>query len=120
MRISDWSSDVCSSDLGEVRARAEGFAREQWNRGERIVEKAAEAAKVEAERQGLTPEGMAKKAGKVVDAGKQAGEQAGKSEPGGQDGIGRAHWRERVCQTVEVSVVTLTLKKKPKRKTSTD
>src|SRR3546814_16503261 len=85
MRISDWSSDVCSSDLGEVRARAEGFAREQWNRGERIVEKAAEAAKVEAERQGLTPEGMAKKAGKAVDAGKQAGEQAGKSEPGGQD-----------------------------------
>src|SRR3546814_15469856 len=37
MRISDWSSDVCSSDLGEVRHRhtAQGFAHESaWARGQ--------------------------------------------------------------------------------------
>src|SRR3546814_1134348 len=27
MRISDWSSDVCSSDLGDARGRPEGWTR---------------------------------------------------------------------------------------------
>src|SRR3546814_6765747 len=37
MRISDWSSDVCSSDLADVAAAAEGVSQRQEGRGRHRV-----------------------------------------------------------------------------------
>lgn len=67
-REREWVGETAA----DVRHRAESFAREQWDRGERVVQSAAEAARAEAERQGLTPEGLRQKAADVVDAGKEA------------------------------------------------
>ncbi len=67
-REREWVGETAA----DVRHRAESFAREQWDRGERVVHSAAEAARAEAERQGLTPDGIKQKAADVVDAGKEA------------------------------------------------
>src|SRR3546814_14466560 len=119
MRISDWSSDVCSSDLAE---RALEQARRPDRRHQRRV--AAEAATVDADAilvrvalfdrpfRGVDdvvldafgpllvagiPEGLAVAARAVVIHLEQ---------------IGSASCRERVCQTVLISVVAGLLKKK--------
>src|SRR3546814_1741644 len=82
MRISDWSSDVCSSDLGVLfflSALLTGDLR-RW-----LGEDAARALE-------------------------RAGPLAGKLDDDFQ--IGRASCRERVCQYVSISVVAVSLKKK--------
>ena len=65
-----WLGDAAS----EVRARGKAYAREQWERGERVVEKASAAAKAEAKRQGLTPDDLADKAESVAEGGTDAGQ----------------------------------------------
>ncbi|MET4700610.1 hypothetical protein ABIE65_003652 [Constrictibacter sp. MBR-5] len=65
-----WLGDAAS----EVRERGQAYAREQWERGERVVEKATAAAKAEAKRQGLTPDDLADKAEQVAEAGTDAGQ----------------------------------------------
>src|SRR3546814_13605938 len=81
MRISDWSSDVCSSDLGvRCRARAAGTASERTGHG---TERAA---------------GLRLFVGYLAHGGPCAE-------------IGRASCRERVCQYVSISVVAVSLKK---------
>src|SRR3546814_7201520 len=86
MRISDWSSDVCSSDLGHARTLigcndAESLAQQMIGRGlnvrqaERLVQNAKKAAG------GAAHGGPSKEA---------AGDQ-----PKDTDKIGRASWRER-------------------------
>src|SRR3546814_16396685 len=84
MRISDWSSDVCSSDLGRQLEHDEP--------DEVVGDRFAQ--------QVLFP-GLAEHARLVV--GVIAGE--------GLEQIGRASWRERVCQYVLISVVAVSLKK---------
>ena len=66
----EWLGDAAA----DVRQRGEAYAREQCERGERVVEKATAAAREEARRQGLTPDDLADKAEKVADAGTDAGQ----------------------------------------------
>src|SRR3546814_3917530 len=72
MRISDWSSDVCSSDLAEDRRRPAVVERPQGEEGSRE----------EAGRKG------------------RLSFQAFRNAEGGPVKIGRASCRERVCQYV--------------------
>src|SRR3546814_2076591 len=74
MRISDWSSDVCSSDLTPLPPAVAGSARESWHRrADRAMHRSCRQP----------PENRSNSAGlRVVDE------------------IGRASCRERVCQYV--------------------
>src|SRR3546814_11898552 len=95
MRISDWSSDVCSSDLRIVA--------QQFRRGDgdfpdlRPVHLEDDVAPCG--RHGVVD----------VDDGLL---RAAQGFEGGGDQIGRASCRARVCQSVSISVVAETLKKK--------
>src|SRR3546814_10943045 len=99
MRISDWSSDVCSSDLQILRQHPadEGagtgvafqvaFAQELVEGADHGIARAAEFARQRP-------------------AGRQA--RARREAAGEDDQIGRASCRERVCQYVSISVVAVT------------
>src|SRR3546814_20261356 len=104
MRISDWSSDVCSSDLlgpsgvGKTHlAIALGYLAAQRAMKVRFTTAADLVLMLEtAQRQGKLKEAMHR----AVNVYK----------------IGRASCRERVCQYVSISVVAGTLKKEKKDK----
>src|SRR3546814_18325785 len=94
MRISDWSSDVCSSDLSrhDVREHRAAVSDGQLYRGpspddcERLVRRSR--------RRGDTiPDGPVYQVTSMRE-------------------IGRASCRERVCKYVEISVVDVTINKK--------
>src|SRR3546814_15449277 len=99
MRISDWSSDVCSSDLDALRlghlARHRGdFGREEEHFGVAARELDAELADI-----GFAPA--------------EARRQRQRHRPGaGIDENGRASCRERGCREVKILVVAVTLKKR--------
>src|SRR3546814_14005665 len=105
MRISDWSSDVCSSDLANAPTsglyRNPGWrkglpgARSGVSNGNRIHEPAACPAR-DLERATATVSVSPRLAPHTIRY-KQ---------------LGRASFRERVCQSVLVSVVAVSLKKK--------
>src|SRR3546814_15665761 len=108
MRISDWSSDVCSSDLAGLRSRhaarvalAEGAVLVGHPLLEGVGEKAAE-----------------RRAGTGQDAGDEAEQRAAQAGAEGIDDIGqprktgRASCRERVCQYVLYPEVAVSLKTK--------
>src|SRR3546814_17379629 len=90
MRISDWSSDVCSSDLLEVRAAAGGTV--------------SEAGGTDEDALGISI---------VIDHGHGV-----TSTYGHLSEIGRASCRERVCQYVSISVVAVSLNKKTQTTTN--
>src|SRR3546814_11953304 len=102
MRISDWSSDVCSSDLG-VNGSIEG--------DEIVYRDYADVSVAVSAPQGLVVPvvrdadklSFAQVEKTIADFGKRA-----------KDGtqIGSASCRERVCQYVSISVVAVELKKK--------
>src|SRR3546814_15833244 len=103
MRISDWSSDVCSSDLGEpiqsaIPTSAPSFA----------AATAAAAAIMLLLLHRLHRAGECRKQRSLVLAGRSF------SAGGLHLKIGRASCRERVCQYVEISVVAVSLNKKRK------
>src|SRR3546814_3503974 len=85
MRISDWSSDVCSSDLCPARP------------GRPEPHPEADGATVMPDVAAVSPEIAVRHV--ETDQGRQ---------------IGRASWRERVCQYEEISVGAVELKKKKK------
>src|SRR3546814_16810024 len=94
MRISDWSSDVCSSDLLDVR----------WRMGlQRVPRRVAEA------------EGRSR-AGRECRSGdnplSDSGDLPAAHSHARRREIGRASCRERVCQYVQISVVGVSLKTK--------
>src|SRR3546814_16589202 len=102
MRISDWSSDVCSSDLnsaahigrGEAGACSQMACRTLWRLGELCATcGAADMAALGYAR--APPRGGAMADARTVQA-----------------QIGRASCRERVCPYVSISVVGVSLKKK--------
>src|SRR3546814_15561209 len=100
MRISDWSSDVCSSDLAPVRSAAGAanyFAKDDYY----TVEGSSEVSLWAGE--GATDLGLS---GEVTKDGFEA------ILNGSLPEIGRASCRERVCQYVYISVVAVSLKKK--------
>src|SRR3546814_9095564 len=87
MRISDWSSDVCSSDLFLDPAQGEALGLQRLHDG---AEQAVVAQAVEAD------------AGEELE-GQAIGPELGHARPlhgADQDPIGRASCRERVCQYV--------------------
>src|SRR3546814_13423036 len=104
MRISDWSSDVCSSDLIEMRDLRRAGALEQ--RGE-IDRPGADRGHRLIFLHVLDVEGIKTR--------RQAIDQLSGVRPG-MDGpeIGRASCRESVCQYVSISVGAVSLKKKQK------
>src|SRR3546814_14540561 len=94
MRISDWSSDVCSSDLGAVHALAQG----PGNTGARTRRHGAPGrGRSVSEEQRLY--------------GINAVRAAFARRPQALRKIGRASSRERGCQEVELSVVAVSLNK---------
>src|SRR3546814_19071630 len=101
MRISDWSSDVCSSDLNATTAA--------WNAAEvgisDVHAEVTPAGKLDVIRQ-LQDDGhvVAMVGDGVNDAAALAAADLGQ--------IGSASCRERVCQYVSMSVIALSLKKK--------
>src|SRR3546814_13797281 len=114
MRISDWSSDVCSSDLfaPEIAARIKGAAQEiRAGAGE-----LREAAILNLDLRGFTA-----LAGRLPPpaAMRLLAEYQQRLVPviqrhGGSIEIGTASWRERGCQYVWISVGAVSLKKKQK------
>src|SRR3546814_8125134 len=98
MRISDWSSDVCSSDLGLLAAPLDGLADEHLI-GVRAVHVGG-VEQVEAALQRVVDGGD--RFGVVVRTVERAHAHAAEAEGGDAGGgeIGSASWRERVCQYV--------------------
>src|SRR3546814_2677992 len=80
MRISDWSSDVCSSDLGQ---------RGRWNLSA-DQQRAVDPAEVDDDPRGWSAGGKRRNAGARADAARRDARLK----------IGRASCRERVCQYV--------------------
>src|SRR3546814_20963563 len=107
MRISDWSSDVCSSDLehGEEQVR-----HQRHHDGDD-----AGATLVFACRMPLLPPQHVESLPAVED-GQRARRQARLARKEDRK-IGRASCRERVCQYVSISVGAGTLKKKKNKST---
>src|SRR3546814_13637863 len=110
MRISDWSSDVCSSDL--VAADLPGAAGDRLadhrcaqhlvveDDGERAADVLAGHVAELAGAGAVEPERDDRLAGALVDAGARVGEMvAGDRHPVDAEN-GRAAWRERGCQEV--------------------
>src|SRR3546814_16170532 len=93
MRISDWSSDVCSSDLLARHGRVV-VKPARGEQGAGVAVDLSTPADVEA---------AIERARRVCDRVLI------------EEQIGRASWRERVCQYVLISVVDVSLKKKLKQ-----
>src|SRR3546814_14655620 len=102
MRISDWSSDVCSSDLGVGHQRS----RRVETGGRVLLDVIDKAQHALPGRFGLAGAQVGQAA---VDAVAQGGPAVLLDAPGQ---IGRASGRERVCQDGWNSVVAGTIKKK--------
>src|SRR3546814_20984415 len=98
MRISDWSSDVCSSELPRARRRP---ANRPW-RAARDVAEASGASPARAATSAV-PYGL----GAVMPAPEFDARTVVR-----QAQIGRASCKERVCQYVLISVVAVSIKQK--------
>src|SRR3546814_20053639 len=113
MRISDWSSDVCSSDLNagkvrEIRALLEPFRIDPVSAGDLGLPEPEETGKTFRDNALLKAHASASAAGLPAladDSGLAVAALGGRQ-------IGRAAWRERGCQDGESSGVAATLKKK--------
>src|SRR3546814_17132950 len=91
MRISDWSSDVCSSDLSSAATRVASFDTTRNSTSVRLC-------------LGLSHQSLLASS-TVLTSGSRTLSLNGPVQ------IGRASCRERVCQYVEISVVAVSLKK---------
>src|SRR3546814_16600364 len=107
MRISDWSSDVCSSDLTaalddtalddrEIDAILGRIQNDLFDLGADLA----------------TPEVENPKYPPLRIVAEQVERLEGEIDRLNADQIGRASWRERVCQYVSISVVAVSFKKK--------
>src|SRR3546814_15779796 len=106
MRISDWSSDVCSSDLYIVTRILGG----DWPEGNRVPSENELTRELSVSRmtvhralRELTTEGWLERV-------QGAGTFVAPPKPQSEE-IGRASCRERVCQSVSHAVVAVSLKK---------
>src|SRR3546814_13090638 len=109
MRISDWSSDVCSSDLATGATDAQWIkdAQDIWrSSGKSLPDACDPAFAALAAKGGLSPELRWERIELA----------ATQWQPGVMREIGRASCRERVCQYGSISVVAVSLKKKHKKK----
>src|SRR3546814_15788464 len=101
MRISDWSSDVCSSDLA-----ADPQPRRRRAGAERICSGLLFTACRRRPHHHRSDADLERRAGLPGYA------RPLHARTGGRMEIGRASWRERVCQYVKISVGAVSLKKK--------
>src|SRR3546814_14844870 len=106
MRMSDWSSDVCSSDLG----RDPAFHAEPLDLTRPPAPVKTAAAAIAVRPMISVPPGS--EAIKAVTA-PDSIDEAHRLLDAGRNEIGRASCRERVCQYVSISVGAVSLKKKP-------
>src|SRR3546814_11752855 len=107
MRISDWSSDVCSSDLAKSR---------ESNHDCKAVRASSQRSRCSAEAILGMGSGVCATAAHARTSWTSEGES--RSCPWARSArskIGRASCRERVCQYVSISVVAVSLKKKKKK-----
>src|SRR3546814_15540120 len=105
MRISDWSSDVCSSDLAGGKA---GLADEEGGaRQFHVAGRGGEDHAVGGDELDLAEHRVAIDAAHVG-AGLKRGGELGFAAGSGLIEIGRASCRERGCQYVSISVVAVT------------
>src|SRR3546814_18260216 len=102
MRISDWSSDVCSSDLDRGTVRGGGHRSVAAFGGDR--------ARVRVDVQGRDPRAVRGHAEEVLRRGRGGRPAPAAVLAAGESG--RASCRERVCQYVYISVVAVSLQKK--------
>src|SRR3546814_15646531 len=117
MRISDWSSDVCSSDLSPLAERRAAalsldstLLAELLGRVElRELLDAGVIEQAERELQRLVPDRKAKDLEGVADLLRMLGPLTTDEVT---EQIGRASGRERVCQYVSIRVCAVSLKKK--------
>src|SRR3546814_16352597 len=113
MRISDWSSDVCSSDLGPGQMIAVDLKEGRLYHDRELKDKVA----------ALRPFGKWQKKITSLDGVLRSGrgEKAVMAREAlrRRQGIGRASGRERVCQYVSISGDAVTFKKKEKKQTRT-
>src|SRR3546814_20206109 len=106
MRISDWSSDVCSSDL--IGANGVAIIRRKNGAGPVILLPIAASA----ERQRMLPHRLIVAVDHMGERQvRQGGEIGFRAKIGPIVEIGRASCRERVCQYVLISVVAVSFKK---------
>src|SRR3546814_18338213 len=105
MRISDWCSDVCSSDLSFFLL----LLLTHRNIGAHVVHCPESNLKLAS---GICPVQKFSNAGVNVSLGTDGA-------ASNDDQIGRASCRERVCQSVKISVVAEPLKKKKEKNTQT-
>src|SRR3546814_13899300 len=98
MRISDWSSDVCSSDL--LAAGMIFTVEPMINAGRRDIREMGDGWTIKTKDRRLSA---------------QWEHTVLVTETGHEIQIGRASWRERVCQYVWISVVGVSLIKKTHR-----
>src|SRR3546814_16921895 len=136
MRISDWRSDVCSSDLLQIAPFAEGFLERRLRRRagrlhalkhrallelEPDPERHAEQQNREDERKPPAP-GVERvgihEGAQTDDEGRGEDEPEHRRRLNEAGKIGRASRRERVCQYVSISVVAVSIKNKKKTKTT--
>src|SRR3546814_14340792 len=112
MRISDWSSDVCSSDLREPRGNPADFTGDQFIAEDRDdARQRAHPAQAFAARAFAAPAHRLGPGEGADDRGDRFGQHiAGRAA--GTPALGRASGRARVCQSVWISVVAVQLKKK--------
>src|SRR3546814_19188949 len=108
MRISDWSSDVCSSDLVPDIIGSKGVAKEALKQGGTAVIVLDSREKLK----GISNSESAYAAGQGINA--YGFSAAVTDQVTTLAEIGRASCRERVCQYVSISVVAVSLKKKKK------
>src|SRR3546814_13091873 len=99
VRISDWSSDVCPSDLADP-PRPSAAYRPRKSAGSKPSHRARR-----------TPHGCSHRAGRRE--GTASDVRGGPSGPcPARRQLGRASWRDRECQSVLISVVAVSVKKK--------
>src|SRR3546814_17150211 len=117
MRISDWSSDVCSSDLAGVDPLAErdaayggGSGRQDAgaDRGPQFDDGDSDRSRAAFYRQGCGRD-REWRPDVALDAGSPGDRR--RAVVAGSNEIGRESGRERGCQYVSISVVAVTLKK---------
>src|SRR3546814_13433221 len=101
MRISDWSSDVCSSDLNFLKGDAKGDQGQLAKQLKRFIKNCIYLCEQ-------------KDIGFLMTNHTYASQDM--FNPDAKIKIGRASCRERVCQYVSISVVAVSLKKKKREK----
>src|SRR3546814_13957666 len=102
MRISDWSSDVCSSDLADPGARVEVFIDD-----EKVGDTGADAEG----RWTMRPEAPVAPGSYQLRVDKVAAGGTVEARVAFPFELGRASCRDRVCQYVSIPVVAVSLKK---------